>query len=234
MATLTPGRRRGFEYLDDPTVPPDVRERSIRDVVRSNTLLGGANALVRELARVLPPAGASATLLDVGTGLADLPHRAAAAAARAGVTLTTIGYDVAASLLHADRGVVHYAVCGNALALPFATHSVDLVTCSQLLHHFERADAVRLVRELHRVARHAVVIADLRRSWVAVTGFWLVSYPLRFHPVTRHDGVTSVLRGFTPGELEAIVAEGSGASVPVARHAGFRLTARWETAEPRR
>lgn len=231
MAPLTPDRRRGFEYLDDPGVDADVRERSIRDLVRSNTLLGGANALLRELARTLRPAGTPAVLLDVGTGLADLPRRAATVAARAGVALTTIGYDAAASLLRADRGAVSHVVCGDALALPFAARSVDLVTCSQVLHHFERAQAVRLVREMHRVARHAVIVSDLRRSWIAVTGFWLVSYPLGFHPITRHDGVTSILRGFTTPELASIVAEGSGAVPVVTRHAGFRLTARWNAGE---
>ena len=38
---LTPARRRGMEILDDPDVDPAVRRQSIRDVTRSNRLLGG-------------------------------------------------------------------------------------------------------------------------------------------------------------------------------------------------
>jgi SAM-dependent methyltransferase len=225
MTPLTPGRRRGFEYLDDPAVARDVRLRSQRDVVRSNTLLGGARALMRELRRALP-AGGEATLLDVGTGLADLPRRAARLAGQRGVTLTTIGCDASAPLLEAARGALTHAVCADALALPFRTASVDLVVCSQLLHHFERDDAIRLVREMRRVARRAVIVSDLRRSWIAMAGFWLVSFPLRFHPVTRHDGALSVLRGFTAAELADIVSRGAGGEARVRRHAGFRLTAR--------
>jgi len=225
MSIVTPARRRGVEYLDDPAVPPAVRERSQRDVVRSNTVLGGVHALLAALRQVLPPAGGAVTLLDVGTGLADLPRRAARDAARRGVAVTAIGYDAAASLLHAGRAHVSFAVCGDALALPFGTGSVDIVTCSQLLHHFARDDAVRLVREMHRVARRAVIVSDLRRSWIAMAGFWLVSFPLGFHGITRHDGVLSVLRGFTARELTAIVGEAAGHAPRVERHPGFRLTA---------
>ncbi|MHB1863020.1 MAG: methyltransferase domain-containing protein [Gemmatimonadaceae bacterium] len=227
MGWLTPARRRGFEILDDPATPGPLRERSQRDVARSNAVLGGARAVLRELRATLPRAGPVPTLLDVGTGLADIPARAS----RHAGALTTIGYDVAESLLAAARGRMTHAVCGDALALPFATGSVDVVICSQLLHHFVRDDAVRLVRELHRVARHAVIVSDLRRSWVAAAGFWVVSFPLGFHPVTRHDGVVSVLRGFTAGELASLVRDATGATPHVRRHLGYRLTAVWSARE---
>jgi hypothetical protein len=77
------------------------------------------------------------------------------------------------------------------------------------------------------VARRAVIVSDLRRSWIAAAGFWLVSWPLGFHPVTRHDGVVSVLRGFTSAELARHVRDSTGRDADVRRHPGFRLTATW-------
>src|SRR5262249_30176654 len=144
---------------------------------------------------------ATASLLDVGTGLADIPHHAARALEREGITLTTIAVDEACSLLVSARDRVDHAVCADARRLPFRDHSIDIVACSQLLHHFDFTGAEQLLRELSRVARHAVVVSDLRRSWVAAAGFWVVSFPLRFSPVTRHDGTLSVLKGFTSSEL---------------------------------
>jgi len=172
---------------------------------------------------------ANATLLDVGTGLGDIPERVAQAAPRGAVV--TIGVDEAPSLLAAARARMTHGVCADALALPFRDHSIDVVMCSQVLHHFEMQDAERLVTELNRVARVAVVISDLRRSWIAALGFWIVSFPMRFHRVTRHDGFVSVLRGFTSAELRAIVRSATGV-VPVVRHRlGWRLTARWSPLE---
>jgi len=208
-------------------VDAEVRRRSIGDVTRSNRWLGGLRAAVAELRRVLPTLGPDATLLDVGTGLADIPRDSASAAAARGTRLATIGVDRSWSLLSAGRAHTSQMVCADARALPFRDRSVDVAMCSQFLHHFEEGDAEHVVRELDRVARRAVIIADLRRSWIAAAGFWLVSFPLRFHPVTRHDGVVSVMRGFTAFELRRIVLAATGATATVSRYSGFRLTARW-------
>jgi SAM-dependent methyltransferase len=133
-------------------------------------------------------------------------------------------------LARASRARVAHAVLGDGFALPFADGAIDVVTCSQLLHHFAEPDAVRLLRELTRVARVRVIVGDLRRSWLAAGGFWLASWPLRFHAVTRHDGVLSVLRGFTRDELVAL-AERAGADAPRVRHRlGWRVVASWTPA----
>ena len=226
-----PNRRRGVELLDDPHIDPVVRERSIVDVTRSNRWLGGLHA-VRATLRdaLLGTSGDRKTrliLLDVGTGLADIPQGARSVARELGLELFTIGADEASSLLAAARSAIDAGVCADALALPFADGAVDVVICSQLLHHFVDTDAALLVKELSRVARRAVVVSDLRRSWIAAAGFWLLSFPMRFHPVTRHDGTVSVMRGFTSSELRRIVRAGAGVEPVVDRRVGYRLTARW-------
>lgn len=170
--------------------------------------------------------GPRVSLLDIGTGLADIPA-AVAYAAPPDIAVTTIGVDEAPSLLDRSREKLTHVVCANALALPFADHTIDVVMCSQVLHHFADADAQRLLREMNRVARRAVVVADLRRSWIAAAGFWLVSFPLRFHRVTRHDGVVSVLRGFTADDLRRLVRAATGCTPAVHQRLGWRLVARW-------
>jgi SAM-dependent methyltransferase len=223
---LTPARRRGVELIDDPGIDPAVITRSLRDVARSNLLFGGRRAVLRALDRCLPALGRAATLLDVGTGIGDIPAAARARAARRGVALTTVGVDLSVPLAAASRARIGHAVCADAFRLPLRDASVDVVTCSQVLHHFEAADAARLLAELARVARVAVIVSDLRRSWLAAGLFWLVSFPLAFHPVTRHDGTLSVLRGFTGDELASLVHE-AGGRADVRRALGWRLTATW-------
>ena len=120
------------------------------------------------------------------------------------------------------------AVVGDAAALPFSTDSVDIVVASQLLHHFTRAAAVRLVRGFVRIARLGVVIADLERARTAALGIWLASLALRFHPVTRHDGVVSVRRGFRPEELARLL-QAAGVNATVRRRPGYRLVAAWKS-----
>jgi SAM-dependent methyltransferase len=232
-------REQALEILDDPHVDPALRARSHRDVELSNVLFGGRRAVMLALRPLFdeltrgrrgPLQAPHATLLDIGTGLADLPWRAREIARRRGLTLHTIALDGAFSLVSAARHRVNVPICGNALALPFADRSVDVVLCSQLLHHFDHDRGVALISEMDRVARHRVIISDLRRSWIAAVGFSLAAFALRFHPITRHDGRLSVLRGFTEGELGGMVVTATGQQPAIRRRLGYRLTASWTPA----
>lgn len=226
--TLTPTRRDGVEILDGGGLDPRVVERSMSDVARANTLFGGASAVLAELEPVLCNLPAHATLLDIGTGLGDIPSRAQARAAAHGVALRTVGVDLAPELAAASTERIDAAVCADALTLPFADASVDVVTCSQVLHHFPGRSGVALLREINRVARARVVVSDLRRSWAAAAGLWVASFPLLFHPISRHDGVVSVLRGFTAEELRRLVTAAVGQSPRVTRRFAFRVTTSWD------
>lgn len=222
MGFLVPARRRGREILDDASVDAATRIRSIRDVTRSNRLFGGRAAAVGAFSDAVSRSR-PVTVLDVGTGLADIPE-----AIRSGHgSVTVIGLDEAADLLRDASGRLDHAVGGSARSLPFRDASIDVVICSQLLHHFSDQELGDIIAELNRVAKSLVIVADLRRSWVAAAGFWLASFPLRFHPVTRHDGVVSVFRGFTAAELRTAVQAATGMSPRVDRRLGFRLTATW-------
>ena len=224
---LTPPRKRGVEILDLPDVDPKIVTRSLADVSRANALFGGASAAIDELSEVLRILPRQATLLDVGTGLGDIPHRAREVARQTGIELTTVGLDSAPALAAASKIAVTFAVCANAFHLPFRDDSIDVVMCSQVLHHFAGADAVNLIAEMNRVAHVRVVVSDIRRSWIAAAGLWLASFPLRFHAVSRHDGVVSVLRGFTPRELADTVYEAIARKPMTHRRRGFRLTTSW-------
>ncbi|HUF25636.1 MAG TPA: methyltransferase domain-containing protein [Gemmatimonadaceae bacterium] len=224
---LTPARRRGVEYLDDRNADAAILRRSLADVARSNALFGGTSAVIAELDETFRLLPARATLLDVGTGIADIPQRARERARAHGIRLETYGLDEAEPLAAASRARTTAAVRGDALALPFGDRSVDIVLCSQVLHHFPDEQAAAVVEELHRVARTRVIIADLRRSWMAIAGIWLASYPLRFHPVSRHDGVVSVFRGYTADELRELIQRVIGRVPRVRTRWAFRITASW-------
>lgn len=225
---LTPQRRRGIEILDDPDVDDRLRSRSLADVALSNAIFGGARAVQAELEGALAATSArSFSLLDVGTGIGDIPARVRESWRSRGLAITSFGLDISPSLLGDARARGLIPVCADALALPIASKSVDIVICSQMLHHFEAADAIAVLRELDRVARARVIVSDIRRSWLAAAGIWLASYPLGFHPVSRHDGVVSVMRGFTPDELSQLVQRATRQTPTARRRIGFRTTVSW-------
>ena len=225
---LIPRRRYETELLDSPGHDDRLVLRTLRDIKRSNTVLRGVHAALAELEPYLARLPAQATLLDVGTGFGDLPHAAAQKAELLGINLTTIGLDANPAIARGASSWVSQIVCASGLALPFPSASVDIVMCSQTLHHFRGEDETTLLGEMNRVAKIAVVVSDLRRSWIAASGFWLASYPLGFHRVTRHDGVLSVLRGYTRDELSTAVFSAVGLRPVVRQRLGFRITTSWE------
>lgn len=226
MSVLTPARRNGVEFLDL-AVTPGLRRRSHRDIALANVLFGGISAVWRALRPHLAHAK-QLSLLDVGTGIADIPTRLVHRARRFGVELVCYGLDTHGELIAGrttSRAVT--GIAGDARVLPLRDASVDVVFCSQLLHHFAGDDTLTVLREMHRVARRLVIVADLRRSWLAALGIWAVSFPLGFHAVSRHDGPLSVLRGFTADELARLVRQATGCSPFVRRCYAWRIVASW-------
>jgi SAM-dependent methyltransferase len=224
---LSPPRARGAETLDTPDADPGLARRSLRDVAVANRFFGGTRAVLDALGPLWARLPGRATLLDVGTGMGDIPAHARRAGARHGVTLETVGLEATVSLAAANRGITTWLVCGDARGLPFADHSVDIVTCSQVLHHFFDADAGFVLAEMNRVARVQAIVSDIHRSRIASAGIWLASFPLAFHPASRHDAVVSVMRGFRVPELRQMVRESLGVDAFVRYRPGYRITASW-------
>ena len=234
----------GTELLDDPRADPAAVRRELNDIARLNGLFGGTRAVVRELETVFRRGkreegrGKSTTwtLLDVGTGLGDIPRAAAAAARRHGISLQLVGVELNRAAAAAARGVdgadPMALVLADGGALPLLPRSVDIVIVSQVLHHLPRDVTVRWIAQLGTLARRAVILADLRRSRVAMAALWLVSYPLGFSAVTRHDGVLSLRRGYTRDEFNEILLA-AGAPPVARRRPGFRIVAAWETSDVR-
>jgi 2-polyprenyl-3-methyl-5-hydroxy-6-metoxy-1,4-benzoquinol methylase len=218
----------GAELLDDPAADPAAVAESLRNIARANWWFGGAAAVRFGLAQTLAgvPPGTTLSLLDLGTGLGDLPRMAVRWAAGRGIHLVPAGLElnrVAASL--AARGGVPTALA-CAGAPPIRDKSVDVVLVSQVAHHLTGASVVDLLQTCNRLARRAAIVADLRRSAVAQPAFWCGARLLAFDPVTVADGMTSIRRGFTRDEMISLLAR-AGIQGRVSRRPGFRLVVTW-------
>jgi hypothetical protein len=220
----------GRELLDDPAADPAAVRESLHHIARSNRWFGGRQAVRHGLARLCQglPGGMTLTMLDVGTGLGDLPLDAVKWGAGRGIRLVPFGLERSrpAAVLARDAGLP--MILGCAGALPIKHRSVDIVVLSQVAHHMHSDAVMRMAREFTMVARVGVVLADLRRSRLAMIGFWFGSRMLRFDPATRADGLTSVRRSYTRIELKTLLSR-AGIDANVEQRPGFRLVATWRS-----
>ncbi|MEO8199947.1 MAG: methyltransferase domain-containing protein [Gemmatimonadota bacterium] len=221
----------GVELLDDPSADPDIVRGSLHHITRANRWFGGVGAFIFGLRQVLNGVSSTTplTLFDVGTGAGDLPRAGVRWARRRGYSIRPLGYDrsVAAARLARDNGVPTAVGCAGTL--PLADRAVDVVLVSQVIHHLRRDAALRLLVECHRVARMGVIVSDLERSRLAMAGFWVGSRVLGFDASTRADGITSVRRGYLPGEFRALFAD-AGLEARTFRRPAFRLVGVWRPA----
>jgi len=115
-------------------------------------------------------------------------------------------------------------VRADARALPFPDRSFDVAHTTLTLHHFEDPDCRRVLREMARVSRTAVLVSDLERTHLHLLGARLLSATWwRRDRITRHDAPVSVLRAFRAEELGALAEGIPFRSVRVRRHFPFRL-----------
>jgi len=214
MDRLTEAR----ELLDGPLDDPIVLAANLRDLARINRLTCGARLSERGIASF----GDVASLLDVGTGAADIPMRLLRAARRRGqnliVTATDSRLEVLAAARVVDRsiemtpGLVLSVADGRHLPYPDA--SFEVVHASLVLHHLDEAGALAFLGEMRRVARRGIVVNDLARSVRAWLGGWILTHTIAASRYTRHDGPLSVRRAWTLDE-----------TVDLVRRAGLTRTA---------
>jgi 2-polyprenyl-3-methyl-5-hydroxy-6-metoxy-1,4-benzoquinol methylase len=223
--SITPN---GAELLDDPHADPAAVEESLRNIARANRWFGGAAAVRFGLARTLGnvPAGSTLSLLDLGTGLGDLPGVAVRWGAARRIRIVPVGLELnrVAARLAGNAGLPTAVACAGAP--PVRAKSVDVVLVSQVAHHLAAESVVRLLRTCDRLARRAVIVADLRRGPLAAPAFWCGAQVLSFDPVTVADGMTSLRRGFNRRELLALMGQ-AGVEGRVTYRPGFRLVATW-------
>ena len=230
-------RLRRPELMDQPGLAPLPHRRALAGLARINAWSRGANLVWQPMHDLIrSTARRRLSLLDVGCGGGDVPLDCQRLAGSHGVQLEVTALDRSPTALAcaaeraAARGIslrcLHVDVVTTDLPGRF-----DVVTCTLLLHHLERADAVRLLAKMAAAARCLLVVQDLQRSAAGYAVAWLGTRLLTRSSIVHRDGPASVVAAFTPMEAEALAREAGLADAHVAQCFPWRWVLVWRGTE---
>ena len=208
------------ELLDSDSGTPREVADSLRDLCMFSRYFGGTSTTTALLRRVAGKSGRrELTVLDVAAGPGESVMGAARGLSREGIRLHVTLADRSAS--HMPRHGIPTLIA-DALRLPVADASFDVVTSSLFVHHLEPAEVEAFAREGLRVCRVAFVINDLHRS-AAHLGLAYAGLPIFRSRLTRHDAPASVRRAYTPDELRELILPAGAANIEITSHFLYRI-----------
>lgn len=210
------------ELLDSDAGTPAEIATSLSDLRRINRWFGGLATTQALIENVAAKRGLrSLSVLEVAAAASEVPEVVRG-------NLQQQGIEIEVTLL--DRAATHFtksthgsrAVVGDALALPFADASFDLVCSCLFVHHLLPQEVVQFVYEGLRVSRVAVLINDLIRHPIHLA-LVHAGRPLYRSRITRHDAPASVWQAYTMKEMLDLLKQTNAANTETSRHFLFRM-----------
>jgi len=210
------------ELMDDFSIEDQRIDRALQELAVINKWLGGHATSLKGVALISQNSDFknSPTFLDVGSGGSDLVSALSFEFPQAQITALDINKRACeyARQLFPHLQVVH----GSVFQLPFPDKSFDIVHVSLFLHHFTEEELHRIIPALLALARHGVIINDLRRSVFAFVGISILTRLFSRSEMVRNDGPLSVRRGFSRKEISRICALVPETNITIQRRWAFR------------
>jgi SAM-dependent methyltransferase len=214
------------EYVDRAEFSEVKRTRMIGWMDGYNRAFGSYVRFLDALAPLLDGLpGEAVTLLDLGSGHGGFPI-ALEALVRDGVAsdpkplagrpdLRIIASDVRPEYVEMAREKARLAGASRLearvldafrLGASLRPGEVDVITCTQSLHHFGSGGACLILAEAVRHARRGVLFVDLTRALSLVVALSSVALFTTFDAAFFHDAFVSARKAFVPEELRLLAA----------------------------
>lgn len=198
--------------MDAPDAGRDELDGALRFIRAINRRLGGTKGLISCLSAWSRnwPKDRPVTLLDIGTGSADIPVAARVWALERGFDLRILGVDVHATTLDLAHEFVSKQpndvregirlLQADAIRLTDTVRpgDYDYAHAGMFLHHLSDIEVLTMLAIMDRIVKRGICWNDLSRSTFARVGVRLLT--LGANEMVRHDAKVSVEAGFTRRE----------------------------------
>lgn len=213
------------ERMDDPDLAKDTYARVLHDLAQVNRVTLAYRPTLDFLRRAAD-GHRHLRVLDVGFGDGDMLRQIARWAVRRGVEAELVGVDLnpGSAAAAASRTPAHLPIryCTGDY-LDFVGSGFDCIISSLVAHHMSEAELLLFLNFMESEARRGWFVNDLYRHGFAYWGFPVLARLMRWHPIVRGDGQTSIARAFRPGDWDALLGKAGIDHARVQRIFPFRL-----------
>ena len=198
-------RSQEKELLDIETPPIDELRHSLRNIETTNRLFLN-NWLIKHFVKQLTAREHEVRILDIGTGIADIPKFLVQKLNSPNRRVTATGIDINPSVVALARENIKNSPGISVLEITdIANERFTVAIMSLILHHLSPDEAVDMLRETFRKVRAGIIISDFIRS---PFNYYLAKWSIAITSPSRfnlHDGPLSVLRSYSDDEITAIL-----------------------------
>jgi ubiquinone/menaquinone biosynthesis C-methylase UbiE len=194
-------RSQKKELLDIATPPPEQLRAALLHLKKTNRIFLN-DWLIARYVKQLITSEPSASVIDIGTGLADIPEYLTE---KLNVKATGIDLNPTVTQLAQEYIGTNPKVRVETKPLEqFADNEFTVAVMSQMLHHLTPEEAVDIFQTALRKVTHGVIVSDLIRnhfSYYLTKWGIALTQPNRFN---KTDGPLSVLRSYNDSEIQEI------------------------------
>ncbi|NHM06863.1 methyltransferase domain-containing protein [Flavobacterium sp. CYK-4] len=194
--------------MDDFNLQGHLLTDALDKIAAINKWLGGNQLTIKSVKKLLKDWSKEKPvhIVDLGCGNGDMLRSLANYGCKNDFNFKLTGIDANAfTTNYAKQSSLTYPnieyVAADILEFDFKQQPIDIVLCTLTLHHFKNEQIMALLNRLNQTASKGIVVNDLHRSKIAYYLFQLLCLIFRLNRMSKEDGLTSILRGFTKDEL---------------------------------
>lgn len=198
------------ELLDEADIPAGLLFKNLRELDILNRTMGGHAISLSGIKQLVTDPHKTYHIVDLGCGSGDALKEMADWARSNNYDLKLTGVDRNPDVIgyleeHCARYPEITGIVADYQEYFNENNSIDVIHCSLFCHHLDNEELVRLFTCIRKNVKTGFVINDLQRKWLAYYSAWFFTRLLNGTELSKNDGPVSVLRGFSPGELEQLL-----------------------------
>lgn len=208
MFINTTYRSNDPEIMDDFAMEGEQLKEALDKIAKINQLLGGNKITLQGVEKLLEQKSkvGTITIVDLGCGNGDMLRMLADYGNKSNFNFILIGIDANEYTIdHARKLSDSYPnirfYCQDIFDMANEELVYDIVLCTLFLHHFKEDVILKLLSYFYEKSRFGLIVNDLHRCSLAYRLFQMVCFVFRLPIMTKHDGLTSILRGFKKKEI---------------------------------